>query len=44
LIDYQDSLQNLNNTGAYIDGIKKIKAAGWLGKGRLFVGKETDGD
>jgi hypothetical protein len=44
LIDYLDSLKNLKDTGAYNAGIKKVRAEGWLGKERLFVGKDTDGE
>lgn len=44
LIDYVDSLKSLKDTGAYNAGIKKIRAEGWLGKERLFVGKDTDGE
>jgi hypothetical protein len=44
LMDYVDSLKKLNDTNAYKAGIEKIRAAGWLGKERLFVGKTTDGE
>ncbi|WP_426668340.1 hypothetical protein ACPPVU_19465 [Mucilaginibacter sp. McL0603] len=44
LIDYVDSLKNLKDTGAYNAGIKKVRAEGWLGRERLFVGKDSDGE
>jgi hypothetical protein len=44
LIDYVDSLKSLKDTGAYNAGIKKVRTAGWLGKERLFVGKDSDGE
>jgi hypothetical protein len=44
LIDYVDSLKSLKDTGAYNSGIKKIRKEGWLGKARMFVGKDTDGE
>jgi hypothetical protein len=44
LIGYVDSLNSLKDTGAYNAGIKKIRTEGWLGKERLFVGKDTDGE
>ena len=44
LIDYVDSLKSLKDTDAYNAGIKKIRTEGWLGKERLFVGKDTDGE
>ncbi len=44
LMDYVDSLKKLNDTAAYKTGIEKVRAAGWLGKERMFVGKSADGD
>jgi hypothetical protein len=43
LMDYADSLKSLKDTGAYNAGIKRIRTKGWLGKERLFVGKDIDG-
>ena len=44
LLAYVDSLKRLNDTNVYISGIEKIRAAGWLGKERMFVGKDPNGD
>jgi hypothetical protein len=44
LIDYTDSLEKLHDTAAYNAGIRKIRAAGWLSRERLFVGKDLDGE
>jgi hypothetical protein len=44
LIEYIDSLKSLKDTGAYTAGIRKIRKEGWLGRERLFVGKDTDGE
>jgi hypothetical protein len=44
LIDYSDSLKKLNNGNAVKAGIEKIRVAGWLGRERLFVGKDTAGE
>jgi hypothetical protein len=44
LSDYVDSLKSLKDTSAYNAGIKRIRAEGWLGRERLFVGKDTDGE
>jgi hypothetical protein len=41
---YVDSLNRLKDTLAYNAGIKKIRAEGWLGHERLFIGKDTDGE
>ena len=44
LLQYTDSLKNLRDTTAYQAGIAKIRAAGWLGKERMFVGKDAEGE
>jgi hypothetical protein len=44
LIDYSDSLKKLNDANATKAGFAKIRAAGWLGRERLFVGKDTAGE
>ena len=44
LMKYADSLQKLNDTAGYRAGIEKIRLEGWLGKERMFVGKDAEGD
>lgn len=44
LMTYVDSLNNLHNNDAYKAGIEKIRAEGWLGRERLFVGKDHNGE
>src|SRR5258708_36623943 len=44
LMTYVDSLNNLHNNDAYKAGIEKIRTEGWLGRERLFVGRDRDGE
>jgi hypothetical protein len=44
LLDYMDSLQKLNDSNAYKAGIEKITVSGILGRERLFVGKDAEGE
>ena len=44
LMTYIDSLNSLHNKDAYKAGIEKIRAEGWLGRERLFVGKDHNGE
>ncbi|WP_146381701.1 hypothetical protein [Mucilaginibacter pallidiroseus] len=43
LLKYADSLKGLHNQALYDDGINKLKAKGYLGVERLFLGKTKTG-
>jgi hypothetical protein len=44
LLRVDDSLKKLDNTNAYQAGIEKLKSAGFLGRQRLFLGRDKNGE
>ena len=44
IINYSDSLQKLNDAGAYKAGIAQLRSGGKLGYERFFAGKDENGE